>query len=81
MQSGYTIWAYSPSLNEEHRWFDLAQVPHPVEDQQLAQRLADSAAYTFNQQHKNNATDWVGVIKLENVGIETLDGYLFHTGG
>lgn len=80
MQTGYTIYVYSQQLNETHRWFDLANT-QPTDNERLANMQAESAAQTFNQQQKGNATDWVGIVKLENVGIETLDGYLFHTGG
>lgn len=80
MRTGYTIYVYSPSLNEEHRWFDLTNTA-PTEDERTARLQAESAAYMFNQQRKNNAQDWEGIARLESVGIETLDGYLFHTGG
>jgi hypothetical protein len=78
MSQGYTIWAYSPSLNEQHRLLDLANT-QPIEDQLLAQRHADSFAAQYNYNQKQHATDWVGVIKLEQVGIQTIPGYLFHS--
>lgn len=71
----YTIWAYSPSLNQEQRWFNLQDL-NPVTDANLAQRLADSHAQVFNSNAKMNATDWVGRIKLEELGITTVPGYI-----
>lgn len=72
----YTIWAYSPSLNESHRQFDLANINTALLDPTLAQRLADAHAGLFNQQHKQHVTDWVGQIKLETVGVTTIPGYI-----
>ena len=76
MQSGYIIEAYSPSLNESHRRFDLTNMELPT-DATLAQRDADAFAYTYNRDQKGHATDWVGKITWQDVGIETLRGFLF----
>jgi hypothetical protein len=76
MQSGYIIEAYSPSLNEAHRRLDLADLTLPT-DPISAQRDADAFAYLFNRDQKNHATDWVGRIVWQDVGIETLPGFLF----
>lgn len=78
MQTGYTIWAYSPSLNEEHRQFDLANM-QLEQDQRRAQQAADALAGIFNRDRKQHADDWIGRVKLESVGVETLPNYLFHT--
>ncbi len=75
-----TIWAWSPSLNEWHRQFDLANIRAELTDIQ-AQQAADSFAYLCNRDHKSHATDWVGVVKTESVGVATIPGYISHTGG
>ena len=75
----YTIWAHSPLTNHTERLLDLANINTALMDATLAQRMADSFADNNNRIQKENATDWVGVIKLEEVGIQTLNGYLFHT--
>jgi hypothetical protein len=71
---GYTIWAYSPSLNQRHRRIDLAN-PGVVSDRLLAQRHADAFAGIYNRDKKGYATDWQGEIRLESLGIETIPGY------
>ena len=53
----------------------------PQQDAQLAQQLADTFAQTYNQQQQGRVQDWQGLIKLEELGIETLPGYIGHTGG
>ncbi len=69
----YTIWAYSPSLNQELRWFNLQNL-EPVTDASLAEKLANSHAQVFNGIAKMNATDWVGRTKHEDLGLDTFPG-------
>ena len=76
----YTVWAHSPSLNEWQRQFDLSNMskePNLAE----AQRDADAFAGILNRDRKQNATDWHGVVKHEELGIQTIPGYIRHTGG
>ena len=75
-----TIWAHSPSLNEWHRQFDLANITEQLTDQ-AAQQAADSFAYVCNRDARSRTQDWVGVVRTESVGITTIPGYLGHTGG
>lgn len=77
--NSYTVWAYSPSLNEEHRLFDLADTT-PYTTLAEAERDAEAFAREFNRVRKQHATDWQPRIKEEAVGITTIPGYLFHTG-
>ena len=79
MQAGYIIEAYSPSLHVAHRRFDLANMSLPT-DAAKAQRDADAFAAICNRDRKNHATDWQGRISWQQVGIETVPGYLGHTG-
>lgn len=71
MRTSYTIWAYSPSLNQSQRQFDLANIHMDIVDPKLAQRDADAFASICNRDRKLNASDWQGQIKLENLGIDT----------
>jgi hypothetical protein len=75
-----TIWAHSPSLNEWHRQFDLANIRQELTMDQ-AQQHADMFAHIYNRDARSRVTDWVGVVKIESVGIETIPGYISHTGG
>ena len=75
-----TIWAYSSSLNEWHRQFDLANVTQELTEQ-AAQQAADSFAHVCNRDQKSRTTDWVGVVKVETVGVTTIPGYISHAGG
>jgi hypothetical protein len=72
MRTSYTIWAYSPTLNSSHRRFDLANIHVDIVDPQVAQRDADAFASIYNRDRKENVQDWVGQIKLEELGISTL---------
>lgn len=76
MEPGYIIEAYSPSLNESHRRFELADMTAPT-DPVIAQRDADAFAGIYNRDQKMHATDWVGRITWQSFGIETLPGFLF----
>lgn len=74
MAQGYTIWAYSPSLNIEHRLLELSNLT-PIQSQTEAQLRANIFAETYNRNKKQHAEDWVGRIKYEQTGLETLPGY------
>ena len=71
----YTVWAHSPSLNEWQRQFDLSNMTR-APSQAEAQQDADAFAGILNRDRKQNATDWLGVVKLEELGIQTIPGYL-----
>ena len=75
-----TVWAHSPSTNEWQRRFDLANVNETLTHAQ-AQQHADAFAGIMNRDKKLHLTDWRGVVKLEEVGIQTIPGYISHTGG
>ena len=74
----YTIWAHSPSLNEWQRQFDLTAMNQQLSETQ-AQQDADAFAGILNRDRKQNATDWCGVVKLEELGIQTIPGYISNT--
>jgi hypothetical protein len=75
MSQGYTVYIKSTQLNEEHRVFDLASM-EPMQDPMLAQNWANAQAQLANTQQKNGQADWVGIVKYEQVGIETIPGYI-----
>jgi hypothetical protein len=79
MSLEYTVYAYSPSLNQTLRQFNLdggVNNPHLTEEQ--ANQWATGFAAQLNQQTNMGATDWQAVVKYEELGIQTLPGYLFH---
>jgi hypothetical protein len=75
MSQGYTVYIKSVSLNEEHRVFDLANMD-PMQDPMLATNWANAQAQLANTNQKNGTADWQGVVKYEQVGIETIPGYI-----
>lgn len=74
----YTINAFSPSLNQSIREFNLGDNNPSIQDKVYAQQLADAFAVRMNKKQHMQASDWVGKIKFETLGIETLPNYLFH---
>lgn len=73
----YTIWAHSTGLNQTMHQINLDAMPPDLTEQQAKQR-ADAFAMTLNNQQHMTATDWHGVVKLEEVGYHTLPEYTFH---
>lgn len=66
----YTIWAYSPSLNITQREINLEGMKYnPVRDEATANLWAQSLAIRLNQQGSNGATDWVGRVLFETMGL------------
>jgi hypothetical protein len=80
MQTGYTINAHSPSLNQTVRQFDLSDL-NLLQDALQAQQLADSFAELQNRDVKMGAADWLGQIELTQVGIETWPSFNGHDHG
>lgn len=76
----YTINAFSPSLNQSIREFDLGNGNPAIQDKIYATQLANAFAQRMNKKRHMQAADWVGQPKFETLGIETLPNYLFHTG-
>jgi hypothetical protein len=71
----YTVYAYSPSLHQQVRQFDLAHVNADISKEQ-----ANQAAHYFAQLQNTNkymhATDWQPLVQLESHGIDTIPGYI-----
>jgi hypothetical protein len=74
-QEGYTVWAYSKSANERVRELELTGTGVSViRNRQQAQQRADGFATRMKKMRREQ--DWVGEIKWERMGIETVPGYL-----
>ena len=78
-QTQWCVYAYSPSLNQRVRRFDLTNMAATLTEQQARQ---DSEAFAQLQRTNQylQATDWVALVEYEQLGIETLPGYLGHQG-
>jgi len=75
-----TIWAWSPSTNEWQRQIELANITEQL-NMAMAQQRADGFAGILNRDAKLHLTDWQGIVKEEETGIQTIPGYMGHTGG
>jgi len=77
MATIFTVEAYSPSLNQTVRLFDLTNIV----DETLTLEAANLAAQRFASLQSSNfymhACDWQPVVKQQEVGIQTVDGYLY----
>lgn len=76
----YTIYAYSAKANQEVREFNLqtTQTNPGANNKIYSQQIAEAFAYRLNQQGYLKQTDWVGRVKQERLGFETIPGYLFN---
>jgi hypothetical protein len=72
----YAVYAFSPTLNQRVRQFDLANINTPQLDAQKAQQAADIFAHIQNQNQYLGAVNWQGVIELEQHGIDTLANFI-----
>ena len=71
----YTVLAYSPSLNQTIRQFDLTNVVDTTSTQAQAQRSAEQFAHVQNSRFHMQTCDWQARVQLEQVGVETMPGY------
>ena len=72
----YTVSAYSPSLNQTIRQIDLTNVLDTTSTQSQAQQAAEQFAHLQNTRFHMQACDWRARVELEQVGVETLAGYV-----
>ena len=75
MTQGYSIYAFSPSLNQQVREFNLHDLT-PQESQLHAQQRADAFAGICNRDSHLKAQDWQGKIVWEEFGIHTVPGFI-----
>jgi len=71
----YAVYAYSPTLNQQVRRLDLANINTPITEQQ-ATIDASHFAQLQNQQQYMHVTDWQPRVQLELHGIDTIPGYI-----
>lgn len=73
MIAQYTIYAYSPTLNQRVRQFNLTggQVNENFYDAAKAQQDADMFAVLMNQQQYLNTQDWRAEVQYEQLGEQT----------
>jgi hypothetical protein len=73
----YTVEAYSPSLGQTVRQFDLTNVVNEQLTQAEANLMAQRFAALQSQNFYMHACDWQPLVKQQEVGIQTVDGYLY----
>ena len=71
----YAVYAFSPSLNQQVRRFDLANINQVITEQQAGQD-AHYFALLKNQEHYLHASDWQARVQLEEHGIDTMPGWI-----
>ena len=73
----YTVEAYSASLNQTVRQFDLTNVVDETLTKEQADLLAQQFADVQNRNFYMHACDWQAKVIQQDVGIHTVDGYLY----
>jgi hypothetical protein len=73
----FTVEAYSPSLGQTVRQFDLTNVVNEQLTLAEATFMAQRFAQLQSEQFYMYACDWQPLVKQQEVGIETVDGYLY----
>jgi len=71
----YAVYAYSPSLHQQVRRFDLANVNTIITEQQ-AHQDAHYFALLQNTNQYLNTQDWQPRVQFEEHGIDTLPGWI-----
>ena len=71
----YAVYAFSPSLNQQVRRFDLANINQVITEQQAGQD-AEFFAQLNNTNQYLNVTDWQARVQLELHGIDTMPGWI-----
>jgi hypothetical protein len=76
----YTVEAYSASLNQSVRQFDLTNVVNTQLTESEANLAAERFAQLQNSSFYMHVCDWQPRVIFQSVGIQTMDGYQWHTG-
>jgi len=72
MSFQYTVWARSPSLQQEVREFNLTGGQNnPYPDQNAANQAAGSLVNRLNTERYLHTADWQPLVKYEELGIQT----------
>ena len=77
MATIYTVEAYSPSTGQTVRQFDLTNVVNEQLTYEQARFLAERFAGLQSQNFYMHVCDWQPVVKQQEVGIQTVPGYLY----
>lgn len=80
MTEGYSIYAYSPSLNTKVREFNLEMNNPNITNKIYADQIANAFAQRMNAKAHMQTRDWTAKVIYEQYGVQTLPNYLFHTG-
>lgn len=80
MSEGYSIYAYSPSLNTKVREFNLEMNNPIITSKIYAEQIASAFAQRMNDKKHMQTSDWQSRVIYEQYGVTTLPNYLFHTG-
>jgi len=72
----YTVEAYSASLHQTVRQFDLTNVVDEQLTREQAEQLAQQFADLQNRNFYMHACDWQAKVIQQDVGIHTVDGYI-----
>jgi hypothetical protein len=72
MAQQFTVWAYSQKANQSLRQFQLNDKTNvPMKNLAEAKLWAESFAIQLNKQARLEATDWVGRVEYQELGIQT----------
>jgi hypothetical protein len=71
--SRYTVYAFSPTLNQQIRRFDLTESGDYTLEQ--ANEHAEWFALLNNKNRYLQTEDWQPLVQLEQHGIDTIPGY------
>ena len=77
MATIYTVEAFSPSLNQTVRQFDLTNIVDELQTREQADLMAERFARLQSQNFYMHVCDWQPLVKQQQVGIETIDGFLY----
>lgn len=76
MREEYVIQAYSPTAHQTIREFNLEMGNPSIVDKIKADQIATAFAHRLNQQRYLNVTDWRPKVEWQQLGIETIPGYI-----
>ena len=76
MREEYVIQAYSPTAHQVIREFNLEMNNPAITDSVYATQIATAFAERLNRNQYLKATDWEPKVEWQQVGIETLPGYI-----
>lgn len=76
MREEYVIQAYSPSKHQTIREVNLEMGNPSITNRAQADQIASAFAYRLNNQKYLQANDWQPKVEWQQLGIETLPGYI-----